>query len=53
VSGPTYETPVDDRFLGVADSDVVGMSTIPEVVVAREEWPWFKLVIPDEYRSIK
>jgi len=61
VSGPTYETPAEGRFLRLAGADVVGMSTIPEVVVAREEGMQVmvlslvtnKVVIPDEYRSIK
>ncbi|KAI0313879.1 nucleoside phosphorylase domain-containing protein [Amylostereum chailletii] len=37
VSGPTYETAADGRFLRAAGGDVVGMSTVPEVVVARDE----------------
>ncbi|KAF5351391.1 hypothetical protein D9757_012625 [Collybiopsis confluens] len=37
VSGPTYETPAEGRFLRAAGADVVGMSTAPEVVVAEEE----------------
>ncbi|EJD51868.1 inosine guanosine and [Auricularia subglabra TFB-10046 SS5] len=37
VSGPTYETAAEGKFLRAAGADVVGMSTIPEVVVAREE----------------
>jgi len=37
VSGPTYETAAEGRFLRAAGGDVVGMSTIPEVVAAREE----------------
>ncbi|KAJ3715997.1 nucleoside phosphorylase domain-containing protein [Lentinula raphanica] len=37
VSGPTYETPAEGRFLRAAGADVVGMSTVPEVVAAREE----------------
>ncbi|RXW19681.1 hypothetical protein EST38_g6188 [Candolleomyces aberdarensis] len=37
VSGPTYETPAEGRFLRTAGADVVGMSTVPEVLAGREE----------------
>ncbi|KAH8112833.1 hypothetical protein DFH11DRAFT_1778333 [Phellopilus nigrolimitatus] len=61
VSGPTYETPAEGRLLRAAGADVVGMSTVPEVVVAREEGMQVAVlslvtnpvVIPDKYRSIK
>ncbi|KAJ7594198.1 inosine guanosine and xanthosine phosphorylase family protein [Mycena floridula] len=61
VSGPTYETPAEGRFLRNAGADVVGMSTVPEVVVAREEGlnvmvltlVTNAVVIPAAYRSIK
>jgi len=61
VSGPTYETPAKGRLLRSLGADVVGMSTIPEVLAAREmgvEVSVLSLVtnavvIPDEYRSIK
>jgi len=37
VSGPTYETPGEAALLASAGASVVGMSTVPEVVAARDE----------------
>jgi len=35
VSGPSYETPAEIRYLRSGGADVVGMSTVQEVMVAR------------------
>jgi purine-nucleoside phosphorylase len=35
LTGPSYETPAEYAFFGKAGGDAIGMSTVPEVIIAR------------------
>jgi purine-nucleoside phosphorylase len=52
-SGPTYETPAECRYFRIIGADTIGMSTTPEVIVARRgHLPVFGLSIVSDMANI-
>jgi purine-nucleoside phosphorylase len=52
-SGPTYETPAECRYFRIIGADTIGMSTTPEVIVARQgHLPVFGLSIVSDMANI-
>ena len=52
-SGPTYETPAECRYFRIIGADTIGMSTTPEVIVARQgKLPVFGLSIVSDMANI-
>ena len=52
LSGPTLETPAEYKYMRIIGGDTVGMSTAPEVIVARHmNIPCFCYVGYHRFRS--
>lgn len=52
-TGPTYETPAECRYFRIIGADTIGMSTTPEVIVARQgRLPVFGLSIVSDMGNI-
>ena len=52
-TGPTYETPAECRYFRIIGADTIGMSTTPEVIVARQrKLPVFGMSIVSDMGNI-
>ena len=52
-TGPTYETPAECRYFRIIGADTIGMSTTPEVIIARQgKLPVFGLSIVSDMGNI-
>ena len=52
-TGPTYETPAECRYFRIIGADTIGMSTTPDVIVARQgKLPVFGLSIVSDMGNI-
>ena len=42
LTGPSYETPAEVKMARILGADAVGMSTVPEAIIA--SWAWMKVI---------